>query len=307
MILITKDKIIKNLFAILILMVITSCGPSENDLKELDKYNNAVISYLDKYNPELYISEINYGLCDGGYEESIHGRINCNSGELSTIIIKHLESKSLVGFERILLIEFENLPGIIIQSKPFYSNKYYAWGEHSPEDIYEHFKYYVDNDLELLSGWYNYIGGFKKYNSTIITEVIRLTSEGWDYELDRNDLDKIIDLHYEGNLKIKKIRLQLTGNISFDNIDINIPPTERRKLNPSYYDTNFPLTFSEKYEWILYPNPHCSRLDEIHKYIKRNADACYYNNTCSKGLYMFDYLYPTPTRVNTNPLPPGCK
>ena len=103
-------------------MVITSCGPSENDLKVLDKYNNAVISYLDKYNPELYISEINYGLCDGGYEESIHGRINCNSGELSTIIIKHLESKSLVGFERILLIEFENLPGIIIQSKPFYSD-----------------------------------------------------------------------------------------------------------------------------------------------------------------------------------------
>ena len=151
----TKDKFIKNLFAILILIVITSCGPSENDLKELDKYNNAVINYLDKYQPELYITEINYGLCDGGYEESIHGRINCNSGELSTIIIKHLESKSLVGFERILLIEFENLPGIIIQSKPFHSSEYLTLGEDSPEDIYEHFKYHVDNNLELPNGRYS--------------------------------------------------------------------------------------------------------------------------------------------------------
>ena len=281
----TKDKFIKNLFAILILIVITSCGPSENDLKELDKYNNAVINYLDKYQPELYITEINYGLCDG--------RTNCNPGELSTIRIDSLESKSLVGFERILLIEFENLPGIIIQSKPFHSSKYLSFGEHSPEDIYEHFKYHVDNNLELRNGWWNYIGGSRKTNSSFIAQDIRLTSEGLDYELDRIDLDKIIDLHHEGNLKIKKIRLQLTGNISFDNLNKNIPPSERRKLNPSYYETNFPLTFSEKYEWILYPNPHCSRLDEIHKYIKKNANACDYRTTCSSGLYKFDYIYPS--------------
>ena len=281
----TKDIFIKNLFAILILIVITSCGPSENDLKELDKYNNAVINYLDKYQPELYITEINYGLCDG--------RTNCNSGELSTIRIDSLESKSLVGFERILLIEFENLPGIIIQSKPFHSSKYLTLGEHSPEDIYEHFKYHVDNNLELRNGWWNFIGGSRETNSSFIAQDIRLTSEGLDYELDRIDLDKIIDLHHEGNLKIKKIRLQLTGNISFDNLNKNIPPSERRKLNPSYYETNFPLTFSEKYEWILYPNPHCSGLDEIHKYIKKNANACDYRTTCSSGLYKFDNIYPS--------------
>ena len=281
-------------------MVITSCGPSENDLKELDKYNNAVISYLDKYKPELYISEINYDLCGRNYD-------SCNQGELYYIGIMHSETKSLIGFERIIIIEFENLPGITLQSRPSYSARN-RWGDgapfsfnrRSPEDIYKDLKYRVDNDIDRLSG----SPAYEDYNSRVLQTDISLPSRG-DYQLDRTDLDKIIDLHHEGNLKIKKITLQLTGNASFDLLDTNIPPSERRKLNPTYYETNLPLTFSEKYEWILYPSPHCSRLDEIHKYIKRNADACYY--TCSKGLYMFDYLYPTPTRVNTNPLPPGCK
>ena len=44
------------------------------------------------------------------------------------------------------------------------------------EDIYEHFKYYVDNDLELLSGWYDYIGGSRNTNSSFIAKDIRLTS-----------------------------------------------------------------------------------------------------------------------------------
>ena len=133
-------------------MVITSCGPSENDLKELDKYNNAVISYLDKYKPELYISEINYDLCGRNYD-------SCNQGELYYIGIKHSETKSLIGFERIIIIEFENLPGITLQSRPSYSARN-RWGDgapfsfnrRSPEDIYKDLKYRVDNDIDRLSG-----------------------------------------------------------------------------------------------------------------------------------------------------------